>query len=361
MKLIRTGIAAAAAVALTALAAPSAFAMTAGTAVTVTPEALNGWVVDPDPTTPAPAYAFAAGPHTSGVGSLRFGPIGAANPSQKMIVQRAETIPTASIGLSFDYYIAPDATNKNPQQYYANVYTRTAGSTASFYDCRYDFAGTATGDGWHTVSATGSTAPTTVTSRNGATCGTTFGGLTGGTVFLVALNAGDTSANDAGIKGAFDTVAVTGATGTTTYDFEPLPPTPCRVLPTPGRVGTAGGDVVPGTAVAERISTLGGDDVVDGAGGDDCILGGDGNDVLRGGTGADEISGGAGNDVIDGGAGDDITTGGAGRDVLTAGAGNDTVNVADGEVDTVDCGAGVDTVVADRTDVLRNCENVTRS
>jgi hypothetical protein len=344
MKLIRTGIAAAAAVALTALAAPSAFAMTAGTAVTVTPEALNGWVVDPDPTTPAPAYAFAAGPHTSGVGSLRFGPIGAANPNQKMIVQRAETIPTASFGLSFDYYIAPDATNKNPQQYYANVYTRTAGSTASFYDCRYDFAGTATGDGWHTVSATGSTAPTTVTSRNGATCGTTFGGLTGGTVFLVALNAGDTSANDAGIKGAFDTVAVTGATGTTTYDFEPLPPTPCRVLPTPGRVGTAGGD-----------------DVVDGAGGDDCILGGDGNDVLRGGTGADEISGGAGNDVIDGGAGDDITTGGAGRDVLTAGAGNDTVNVADGEVDTVDCGAGVDTVVADRTDVLRNCENVTRS
>lgn len=358
MKLIRTAVAATAAVALTALAAPAALAATP--VVVVTPEALNGWVADPDPSTPAPAYAFAAGPKTSGIGSLQFGPISAANPSSKMIVQRAESIPTASIGLGFDYYIAPDATNKNPQQYYANIYTRKAGSTASFYDCRYDYVATTAGDGWHRVTVTSTTAATAVAAKNGSTCGTSPSALAGGTVFLVALNAGDTSASDAGIKGAFDTVAITGATGTTTYDFEPAPVTPCRVLPMPGRVGTAGSDIVRGTAAAERISTLGGNDVVDGAGGDDCILGGDGNDVLRGGDGADEIDGGAGNDVIDGGAGNDIITGGPGRDVISAGAGDDTVNVADGEVDVVDCGPGVDTVVADRFDVLRNCENVTR-
>ncbi len=360
MKQIRTGIAAAAAVALTALAAPAALAATPATVVTVTPESLNGWVVDPDPSTPAPAYAFAAGAHTAGIGSLQFGPIAAANPSSKMIVQRAENIPTASFGLGFDYYIAPDATNKNPQQYYANVYTRKAGSAASFYDCRYDFVATTAGDGWHHVDVAGATTATAVAAKNGTTCGTSLSNLPGGTVFLVALNAGDTSASDAGIKGAFDSVAITGAAGTTTYDFEPAPVTPCRVLPTPGRVGTAGNDVFAGTPAADRISTLGGNDVVDGAGGDDCILGGDGNDVLRGGAGADEISGGAGNDVIDGGAGDDIITGGAGRDTISAGDGNDTVDVADGEVDVVDCGAGVDTVVADRADVLIHCENVTR-
>jgi len=278
-----------------------------------------------------------------------------------MIVQRAEDIPTASFELGFDYYIAPDATNKNPQQFYAGVYTKKAASTATFYDCRYDFVATTAGDGWHHVAVTGATAATAVGVKNGAVCGTSYSSLSGGSVFLVALNAGDTSASDAGIKGAFDTVAITGAAGTTTYDFEPAPDTPCRTLPLPGRVGTAGNDVVPGTPAADRISTLGGNDVVDGAGGDDCILGGDGNDVLRGGAGADEIQGGAGADVIDGGAGNDIITGGPGRDTIAAGDGNDTVNVADGEVDVVDCGAGVDTVVADRTDVLRNCENVTRS
>jgi hypothetical protein len=94
-----------------------------------------------------------------------------------------------------------------------------------------------------------------------------------------------------------NTVAITPASGTATYDFEPLPPIPCRVPPLPCRVETAAGNVVIGTAAAERISTLGG---------------------------------------------------------------NDTVDVADGEVDTLDCGPGVDTVVADRADMLRHCENVTR-
>jgi Ca2+-binding RTX toxin-like protein len=219
---------------------------------------------------------------------------------------------------------------------------------------------TAAIDGWNTLTMTRST-PAIVTAKNGATCGGSVADLApaGSSVFLVALNAGDTSASDAGIKGGFDNVVVSGAT-TTVYDFEPAPVTPCRVLPTPGRVGTAGNDVVQGTSAAERIDLLGGNDVADGAGGDDCILGGAGNDVLKGGAGADEIAGGAGNDTVDGGAGADIIDPGAGKDTVVAGDGDDTISARDGEVDTIDCGAGTDTVVADPGDVLRNCENVTR-
>ncbi|HET6937533.1 MAG TPA: hypothetical protein VFI19_02960, partial [Nocardioides sp.] len=75
----------------------------------------------------------------------------------------------------------------------------------------------------------------------------------------------------------------------------------------------------------------------------------DGNDTVRGGPGADVIDGGAGNDSLDPGPG---------ADVVRGGTGNDTISVRDGVADSVDCGDGVDTVVADRADVLRGCENV---
>jgi PKD repeat protein len=83
-------------------------------------------------------------------------------------------------------------------------------------------------------------------------------------------------------------------------------------------------------------------------------------ETLRGTRFADRLDGRGGTDRIFGYAGKDILTGGKGRDVILAGLGNDTVDVRDGEVDTVDCGAGTDTVVADKTDKLTNCEKVIR-
>lgn len=359
MKLIRSGLAAAAAVALAALSVQAAHAAAPGsTTVTVTPEAMNGWYID----TPAPSFAFVAGPKTLGKGSLQFDAIPATPASSKMFVAHPESIAAADFkGLAVDFYVAPTATNKNAQQFYVNVYVDAPVPTAqAFYDCRYDYVATTAGDGWNTLAITRTT-PAIVTTKPGATCGGSIADLaTGSKVTLVALDAGDTSASDAGVKGGFDNVVVGGAT-TTVYDFEPAPVTPCRVLPTPGRVGTAGPDVVPGTAAAERIDLRGGNDIADGAGGDDCILGGDGNDVLKGGAGADEIAGGTGNDTVDGGAGADIIDPGAGKDTVAAGDGDDTVTARDGEVDTIDCGAGTDTVVADPADVLRNCEKVTRA
>jgi RTX calcium-binding nonapeptide repeat (4 copies) len=354
MKLLHTG-AAAAAVALLALSTQAAHAASS-TTVTVTPETLNGWFVDPA----APPYAFVAGPASIGEGSLQFTAIPAGPPTSKMFVTHNENIAVADFtGVAFDYYVDPAATNQTAQQFYLNVYVDTpVATTQSFYDCRYDYVATTAKDGWNTLEVSPAT-PAVVTAKNG-TCAPTLGDLAAGTIFRIALNAGDTSASDAGIRGGFDKVVVGGAT-TTVYDFEPAPVTPCRVLPTPGRVGTAGNDVVLGTSAAERIDLRAGNDVTDAVGGDDCILGGDGNDVLRGGAGADEIAGGAGTDTIDGGAGADIVDPGAGKDTVVTGDGDDTITARDGAVDTIDCGPGTDTVIADPADVLRNCETVTRA
>ncbi len=52
---------------------------------------------------------------------------------------------------------------------------------------------------------------------------------------------------------------------------------------------------------------------------------------------------------------------GAGGDVILAGAGNDFVHARNGHRDTIFCGPGRDTVIADRGDVLHGCEIVRRS
>jgi hypothetical protein len=104
------------------------------------------------------------------------------------------------------------------------------------------------------------------------------------------------------------------------------------------------------------------------------MRGNGGNDVLKTGDGADAIDGGSGDDEIDAGFGDDTIVGGPGRDRIsadTAGGdcgpfwckypyGNDTIDARDGEVDSISCGFGTDTVLADSVDVVgKDCENVT--
>ena len=57
-----------------------------------------------------------------------------------------------------------------------------------------------------------------------------------------------------------------------------------------------------------------------------------------------------------GGDGNDRIRAGHGKDKVDAGAGDDVVNVRDREADTVDCGAGNDRVIADKSDTLTGCE-----
>ncbi|HWH94691.1 MAG TPA: hypothetical protein VNT03_12590 [Baekduia sp.] len=159
-----------------------------------------------------------------------------------------------------------------------------------------------------------------------------------------------------------------------------LPPQPAAVAPPCGNVtrGTRDDDALRGTVFGDRLVGSDGGDLLRGGGGDDCLEGDAGNDVLDGGDGNDRLAGDAGRDRLAGGTGDDKLTGGrgndqlsagpgtdtlspgAGHDSIDAGGGDDTINSVDGVRETVACGAGRDTVRADRRDTLKHCENVTR-
>ena len=159
-----------------------------------------------------------------------------------------------------------------------------------------------------------------------------------------------------------------------------IPPTPPFDIKACTNIirGTRDDDVVRGTAFGDRLVGGDGDDLLKGQGADDCLEGGTGDDVLDGGDGNDRLAGSAGRDRLSGGTGDDKLTGGkgndrltggpgndtispgSGRDVVDAGGGNDTINSVDGVKETIDCGAGKDTVRADRRDRLKHCEKVTR-
>jgi RTX calcium-binding nonapeptide repeat (4 copies)/WD40-like Beta Propeller Repeat len=104
----------------------------------------------------------------------------------------------------------------------------------------------------------------------------------------------------------------------------------------------ATGKTIKGTAKADKLT---------GTAGNDTIHGNGGNDRISGGAGADKLYGDAGNDTINAGAG---------RDSVYGGSGKDTIQARDGERDAIDCGAGRDTVVVDKTDVVKRCETVKR-
>lgn len=110
----------------------------------------------------------------------------------------------------------------------------------------------------------------------------------------------------------------------------------------------ARGVVIDGTRWDDRLVGTFGRDIIRGKAGDDTIRGKAGDDKLLGGRGDDTVSGDAGNDIIDGGPGEDL---------LLGGAGNDRIRARDGAQDTISCGKGRDTVIADRNDVVaRDCE-----
>ena len=107
-------------------------------------------------------------------------------------------------------------------------------------------------------------------------------------------------------------------------------------------LATNGDDVLDGTAEADVIFALAGNDAAYGNAGDDMVHGEDGNDYLYGGTGNDAIWGDAGIDVMNADDGNDVAYGGAGDDYIYGGNGNDTL----------DGGTGVDVMYGDGGDNL---------
>jgi Tol biopolymer transport system component len=125
--------------------------------------------------------------------------------------------------------------------------------------------------------------------------------------------------------------------------------------------GTARADTLHGSPFRDYLVGREGRDHLVGGGGRDSIDGGSGDDVLDGGGDWDILVGRGGADLLLGGGGPDEITGGTGPDRVDAGRDNDVVHVRDGRRDTVACGPGRgDIVIADRLDILRDCERVER-
>jgi Ca2+-binding RTX toxin-like protein len=145
--------------------------------------------------------------------------------------------------------------------------------------------------------------------------------------------------------------------------------------------GTPGNDVLTGTERHDLIAGLAGDDQISGLGRGDILFGNRGNDTIAGGDGIDVIIGGPDNDNLDGGnsldivrgrSGDDTVAGGNGRDLLFGGRGVDSLSggdgndrlhavARDGQMDTLDCGAGNHDVAVVREGeplTISNCERV---
>jgi Ca2+-binding RTX toxin-like protein len=140
--------------------------------------------------------------------------------------------------------------------------------------------------------------------------------------------------------------------------------------PSPLIIGDDGDNTLTGTALANDMRGLGGNDTLSGLGGEDLLDGGDGDDTLDGGTGIDtatyasaglgvavslaitgaQETGGAGTDTLvaienlTGSAFDDKLFGNAGANVLSGLAGNDRFDGAGG-VDTLLGGAGDDILI----------------
>jgi hypothetical protein len=210
-----------------ALALPLMTAMpiasAAGTTMTVTPANTQGWVLNGDLTTATP-YEFSEDQASIGEGSL-FVPAIGANASDKFIAALPLGVAASDLtSVSYDFMVAGNGDETDANQFYLNVYTNLPDST-TFYDCRFDFVPTE-GSTTEFTTATFNTSdtPVNVASRGGATCPATLAGMpAGSTVSFIALNVGDTSANDLGLAGYLDNVVVTTTAGETVYDFEQDP------------------------------------------------------------------------------------------------------------------------------------------
>jgi Ca2+-binding RTX toxin-like protein len=104
---------------------------------------------------------------------------------------------------------------------------------------------------------------------------------------------------------------------------------------------TSSGTRIVGNDRPNKLIGTPGDDSIDGRGAADLIRGRGGKDKLRGGTGRDDI------------------VGGKGFDRINAGGGRDTIRARDHAPDTIECGAGRDVAIVDRSeDGVYDCEEL---
>ena len=201
---------------------PSASAVST---IVVSPSNNQGWIFNGDPSTSTP-YEFNENHASIGQGSLYVQPIGS-NPADKFIAAKPLNVAATSLNsVSYDFMIADNGTAASAQQFYLNVYTKLAGSTA-YYNCRFDYVPTlGSTTNFTTVTFAAGDTSVNVGDRAGDafTCPATLADMPAdSTISFIALNVGDTSTGDVGLGGYLDNVVVTTAGNATTYDFETDP------------------------------------------------------------------------------------------------------------------------------------------
>lgn len=185
----------------------------------------TGWWFNRDPNN-VTDFEFSLDEASIGSGSLYVRPI-SDNPADKFIAEHFLLLGDASSweSISYDFLIAGNGDTTDADHFYLNVYTNLPGTPVdNFYECRFDYTpdNPTDLDGFATATFAADDTPTHVRARGtDVTCPETLAELDeGSSIRMFSINVGDTSANDAGLAGYLDNVAVTVAAETTTYDFE---------------------------------------------------------------------------------------------------------------------------------------------
>jgi hypothetical protein len=187
-----------------------------------------GWMFNRDTTTATP-FVFNNGAASTGTGSLFVKPIGS-NPSDKFIGELffSNQLLINTHKISYDINVASSGST-DYKQFYTNIYANYSGSTAThYYDCRYNVVPTSGPMGTFTTVTFDPTSNYTVTTHSGSpTCPAAPVDMgPGAFIRAIAINVGDTSANDAGVSGYLDNVVVNSSSVKTIYDFEAVPASP---------------------------------------------------------------------------------------------------------------------------------------
>lgn len=190
-------------------------------------ETQTGWMFNRDTSTSTP-FEFNDDESSVGNGSLYVKPIGA-NPSDKFVAEHFVFVPLLALdSVSYDFKIGATGQASDAQQFYMNVYANFGSSSATkFYDCRYSV-----------VAQVGSTTdftkvtfdpiqsyPVKKGTNSPHECPSVPADMAdvemSSIVRAVAINVGDTTANDQGVNGYIDNVAVDYKVVELVYDFEP--------------------------------------------------------------------------------------------------------------------------------------------
>ena len=200
-----------------------------------------GWLFNRDPGTATP-YAFNDMQASIGDGSVYILPIDGGSPSDKFIGELFLLDEIADIDeISYDFRIGDGGDSGDANHFYMNVYANFGESDPTkFYDCRYNIVPSTGSTGSFTTVTFDPTQSYPVTTRTGAAASphacpsvpADMDGLSTGssTIRVIALNVGDTSANDADLDGYYDKVVVSQTDLITTYDFEPAEEEPVECL-----------------------------------------------------------------------------------------------------------------------------------